>query len=219
MTVSDGSRAGGCRGEKAAGRIRAVFAGAVLLLGAIFCAAGVRAGDASSGWNNVAVPLRAIPDFVLIDQDSRSFASSALRGRTSLIFFGFTHCRDVCPATLQKMRLIRGALGNDAHDLASVMISVDGQRDTPAAMKAYVGPLGPGFIGLTGDPTAVRKVADSFAAIFFKGMPTDNAGGYDVEHTSQLYLVDKDGNLRSTFYGGTVEQIAEVTRQVIRDRR
>jgi protein SCO1 len=95
---------------------------------------------------------------------------------------------------------------------------VDGERDTPAVMKAFLEPLGPGFLGLTGDPRIVRDIATDFSAVFFKGMPTDAAGGYDVEHTSQVYLVDREGRLRATFYNAPVGDMVAVTRGVLREQ-
>jgi protein SCO1/2 len=84
-------------------------------------------------------------------------------------------------------------------------------------MQVFLEPFGPQFLGLTGAPADVRKVADGYKAVFFKGMPRP-AGGYDVEHTSQVYLVDRAGRLRATFQGAGSEEIASVTRQVLQEK-
>jgi len=156
-----------------------------------------------------------VPDFSLRDQDASAVAFSDLRGQTVLVFFGFTHCRSVCPPMMQKLRQVRRSLDADNVPITIVFISVDGERDTPAVMKDYLAPFAPGFIGLTGEPRAVRDIAATFPAVFFKGMPTDTEGGYDVEHTSQVYVVDKKGRLRATFYNASADAMAAATRRIM----
>ena len=158
-----------------------------------------------------------IPPFTLTDHNSRSFTSSDLRGRTTLIFFGFTNCRSVCPPTMEKLRLVARALDDAGHPLASVFISVDGERDTPAVIRKFLEPFTPGFIGLTGPPQSVTPLAGALSAVFFKGMPTDTKGGYDVEHTSQVYLLDRQGRLRATFYNAPVDAMVATARDVMHD--
>jgi protein SCO1/2 len=97
---------------------------------------------------------------------------------------------------------------------AVIMISVDGDRDTPAALKAYLAPLSKDFIGLTGDPRTVRALAGNFSAVFFKGLPADNSGRYLVEHTSQVYLVDAQGRLHATFFDASVERMSQTVRSL-----
>lgn len=154
-------------------------------------------------------------DFELTDQDAHPFEFSRLRGQTTLVFFGFTHCPDICPTTLFNLKLSDESRDRALPRATVVMISVDGDRDTPAAMKSYLASFSPDFIGLTGDPRAVRDIAARFLAVFFKGLPQDKSGNYLVEHTSQIYLVDKDGRLRATFSGASVKTIVEVTRAVL----
>jgi protein SCO1/2 len=165
----------------------------------------------------VAAP-QSLRDFALVDQASQPFGTSDLRGRTSLVFFGFTSCQSVCPPTMEKLRQVAKALTDEPGPLASVLISVDGERDTPAALEAYLAPFQPDFIGVTGPPQVVRDVANDFSAVFFKGMPTDTKGGYDVEHTSQIYLVDRDARLRATFYNAPVDAMVALVRQVMQEK-
>lgn len=153
---------------------------------------------------------RLINDFELMSEEGAPFHLHSLRGTSALVFFGFTHCPKVCPATMHQLRLLDAALRNSgSHRPAVVMISIDGDRDTPVVMKAYLDPLSPAFIGLTGDPRAVRRIAESFSAVFFKGLPADKSGGYLVDHTSQVYLVDAEGRLRASFFEASVEQMAQ----------
>jgi protein SCO1/2 len=165
----------------------------------------------------LAQPRKPLPAVQLIDTDSRQSGLDALEGRAALVFFGFTNCPNVCPAAMQRMRLVERALGApDA--LVSVLISVDGERDTPAVVKAYLEPFGQGFVGYTGPPAVVRDLGAAFSAVFFPGMPTDAAGGYNVEHTSQIYLVDAQGQLAATFYQAPVDDMVAVTRRVIEEK-
>jgi protein SCO1 len=160
----------------------------------------------------IAQPPKPIADFELVDQEGHPFKLSALRNKPALIFFGFTHCPDVCPATLVKLRLLTDS--QPVPDLEVVMISVDGDRDSPEAMKAYLAKVSPRFIGLTGDPRIVRGIAEQFPAVFFKGFPERPGGEYAVAHTSQVYLVDQQGRLRATFDDAPVTTMEQVTRDL-----
>jgi protein SCO1 len=148
---------------------------------------------------------KTIEDFELSDQDGMPFRFRQLRGKPALVFFGFTHCPDVCPATLARLVVVTNAIDPKADSATIVMISVDGDRDTPAAMKAYLAQLSPRCIGLTGDPHAVRQIAAQFPAVFFKGLPEKPGGPYAVQHTSQVYLIDRRGRLRATFLDESID--------------
>ena len=161
---------------------------------------------------------RLIGHFELTDQHARPFKSSDLRGRTSLVFFGFTNCQSVCPPTMVQLGQVARELEGEPGRFSNILISVDGKRDTPEAMARFLKQFSPTIIGLTGDPETVERVATDFKAVFFKGMPTDTPGGYDVEHTPQVYLVDRAGRLRATFYSASVDAMADATRAVMRER-
>ena len=154
----------------------------------------------------------------MTDQASRPFTSDDLLGRTSLVFFGFTNCRNVCPATVGRLRQVARELADEPAPLTNVLISVDGERDTPKVMAEFLASYSPTFIGLTGKPDVVRDIATDFSAVFFKGMPIDTKGGYDVEHTPQVYLVDRAGRLRATFYNASIEAMVDTTRRVMREK-
>jgi len=155
-----------------------------------------------------------VPEFTLTDDRGRTFDRNQLRGRPALMFFGFTHCSDVCPATIQVLQQVHRDLGEDTAAPMLVFVSVDGDRDTPAVLHDYLAPLPVPFLGLTGNTAQVRVLADRLSAVFFKGMPTPD-GGYDVEHTSQVYLVDADARLRATFYGARAAAIEAAIRQIL----
>ena len=183
----------------------------------------VAPGTASAG---AAVPLPAlervtvlpepklIADFALIDQNGKPRTLASLRGKPVLIFFGFTHCPDVCPAALLKLKLLHDINGGALKGAQLVMISVDGERDTPAVMKKYLAALSPDFIGLTGNPRAVGNIAAGFSAVAFKE-PPDKDGNYKFFHSEQVFLLDKDGRLRASFFDASLDNMATVTGLVL----
>ena len=132
----------------------------------------------------------------------------------TLVFFGFTHCPDVCPSTLAKLALLTDSADQRLRDTAIVMISVDGDRDKPEVMKAYLTQVSPRCIGLTGDPHTVRRIAAQFSSVFFKGLPDRPGGPYLVQHTSQIYLIDRQGRLRATFFDAPIESMIRTTTAV-----
>lgn len=162
----------------------------------------------------LAEPPGELADFELTDQNGKQLKLSDLRGEAVLVFFGFAHCPDVCPATLAVLKSAHASKDRAMKRARVVMISVDGERDTPAAMKAFLAPISKDFIGLTGDPKVVLEIARQFQAIFFKGPPTNAAGDYLMQHTSQVYLIDRAGRLRATFFDAPVETLVQVTRAV-----
>ena len=157
---------------------------------------------------------KAITDFELTDQNGRPRTLASLRGAPTLIFFGFTHCPDVCPAALTKLKLLHESSGGALRTARVVMISVDGERDTPAVMKKYLASLSPDFIGLTGNPRAVADIAARFSAVAFKEQP-DPKGNYEYFHSSQVFLVDNAGRLRASFSDASLENMVTVTRLVL----
>lgn len=158
---------------------------------------------------------RAIKDFELTDQSGRPRKFSSFKGAPVLVFFGFTNCPDVCPAAMQQLRSLMQSQDPAVQRAQVVMISVDGTRDTPAAMQAYLVPLSKKFIGLTGPPLQVRGIAAQFPAVFFKGT-ADKAGGYRVDHTKQIYLVDAAGKLRASFAAASVQAMSRITAEISR---
>jgi protein SCO1 len=135
--------------------------------------------------------------FKLTDQNGREVTDGELKGKPFLVFFGFTHCPDVCPTTLFEVSEILRALGPDADRTGALFITVDPERDTPAAMKDYLSSFDPHLIGLTGDPAAVAAVAKAYR-VYYKKVPLDQ-GGYTMDHTAIVYLMDKEGRFLSPF--------------------
>jgi protein SCO1/2 len=140
----------------------------------------------------------ALPDFLLVDQDGAVFNKASFEGRFSLVFFGFTHCPDICPATLQQLSVVRTRMveaGIEAPDV--VLISVDPKRDTPAALKQYVGHFGEGFIGVSGDLPELRQLTGRLGIYFeYADGEGDN---YNVNHSVVVIVVNKQAEFQAVF--------------------
>jgi protein SCO1 len=129
---------------------------------------------------------RTIGDFQLLDEAGQPFSAAGLRGHPTLLYFGFTHCPDVCPATLAKLAQVKKTAA--VPGLRVVLVSVDPQRDTPAVLSQYVHAFDPQFIGLTGDPAAIRKLAAQFSVAFNRvELP---GGDYTMDHSAAVFLLD-----------------------------
>lgn len=129
--------------------------------------------------------------FSLIDQKGRSVTEAALRGTPSLVFFGFTHCPDVCPTALFEISELYKALGDKGDRMKAFFITVDPERDTPEALRAYLESFDPRIIGLSGSNEAIAEAMRAYRA-FARKVPLEN-GGYVMDHTALVYLMDKTG--------------------------
>jgi protein SCO1/2 len=156
-------------------------------------------------------PPRAAPALRLTDQDGRPFDLASLRGEPVLVYFGYTHCPDVCPTTLAD---IREALRLVDGPVSVVFVTIDPARDDAAAMKTYVDYYQSGFIGLTGSEAEIAAAAEAWGVAYRK-LASDSASGYAMAHSTDTYLVDGDGMLRHhLFFGAGPELIAERIQEV-----
>jgi protein SCO1 len=170
--------------------IAAFFAGLVLCLSVVLLV--VQRGS-------VPVPQASAVGgpFKLIDQNGRTVTEQDMKGKPFLVFFGFTHCPDVCPTTLFDISEVFRKLGPDADRAAALFITVDPERDTPEAMKSYLSSFDPHLRGLTGDEAAVDGVIKAYRA-YTKKVPNPD-GSYTMDHTALVYLMDKDGRFVAPF--------------------
>lgn len=206
------------------------------------------ADEASSQFKGFAIrPERPAPDFTLTDSAGQPWRLSDRRGEALALFFGYTHCPDVCPQTMALLSQAEEALGADADKLTVVLISVDPERDTPEVLARYAQGFNPTFVGLTGKPAEIQQVAKDFGVAYMKELPPaeatraaqiaghDAAGGdhadtaehghdehtpapgvtgaaagatelfepgtdaYTVAHSGVVFLIDPQGQLRSSF--------------------
>jgi len=135
--------------------------------------------------------------FQLVDQTGQAVSDKSIKGKPTIIFFGFTHCPDVCPTSLFEMSEILRAMGDDAKRVNAFFVSVDPERDTPQVMKDYLSSFDPNLKGLTGSPEATAQVISGYR-VYAKKVPLKD-GDYTMDHTALIYLLDRDGRFVAPF--------------------
>jgi len=142
-------------------------------------------------------PPKPMPNFTLSSQNGPVNLTN-MRGKMTVLFFGFTNCLDVCPATMAKLSEVLTRLGDKSGQVQVVFISVDYKRDTPQTVGAYAAKFRPDFIGLTGSQAEIDQVTRDYGIYYKLGEP-DAKGNYEVEHTATLLALDKQGRLIMTW--------------------
>jgi len=170
--------------------LTAFLSGLVIFLGVFLFASGQLSGNGPTA-SAIGGP------FQLIDQDGKPISDRDFKGKPFLVFFGYTHCPDVCPATLFEVSEVLRALGPDAERTGALFITVDPERDTPAAMKDYVASFDGHVRGATGDEAAIAAAEKAYR-VYAKKVPGDH-GDYSMDHTALVYLMDKRGRFVAPF--------------------
>ena len=183
--------------------IAAFLAGLVLCFGIVL----IVIGRPSSP---VAQQIAAIGGpFKLTDQNGQVVTDQDLKGRPFLVFFGLTHCPDVCPTTLFEVSEILRALGPVADRTRALFITVDPERDTAALLKSYVTNFGSDFLALRGDPVQIKAVTREFK-VFYEKVPGTAPDNYTIDHTAGTYVFDQQGRIRLFARSGMPpEQLAD----------
>ena len=142
---------------------------------------------------------KALPPVTLVDEQGRAFRPADFAGRWSFLYFGYTYCPDVCPLTLIEFATLKKRLAEQLPGTATdyYLVSVDPRRDTPERLREYVTYFDPGFHGLTGPAEDLKSLAQQTDSVFF--VPEDQSDGYLVTHSSNIALIDTDGNLAAVF--------------------
>ena len=135
--------------------------------------------------------------FQLIDQNGRRVSDADFRGKPFLVFFGFTHCPDICPTTLFDISEVLRRLGPDAEKTAVLFVSVDPERDTPDKLKEYLSNFHPRIFGLTGSPAEIADIEKAYR-VYAKKVPLEG-GEYTMDHSAIVYLMDKQGRFVAPF--------------------
>jgi protein SCO1/2 len=184
----------------------------------VACWALAACGEAAPSFRGSVLP-EPLPatDFSLTDQHCRPFLLSDQRGNVVLLFFGYTHCPDVCPTTLVTWKQLHEALGEDASQVRFVFVTVDPERDTPERLGVHVNLFNPEFVGLTGPQEALEPVYQAYGVYHAKVPVPESAAGYLVDHTASTYVIDPDGRWRMRFpYETSVEDMAHDIRLLLR---
>ncbi len=156
-------------------------------------------------------PAKPEPPLQLTDQDGQPFDLTSLKGTPVFVYFGYTHCTDICPTTLADLRT---AIAQAALPAKVVFVTVDPARDTAPVMKSYLDAYKAGFIGLTGTAEQIAAAAAAWG-VQYSAEPADSSGNYEMSHTTDVYLVDGSGMLRNhIFYGAGSSLIAQILTQV-----
>ncbi len=171
--------------------LSAFLAGLVIFLVVFLVASGQLGTGVGTGPSAIGGP------FKLIDQSGKQITEQDLLGRPFLVFFGYTHCPDVCPTTLFDVSEVMRALGKDADRTGALFITVDPERDTPAAMKDYLSSFDMHLRGATGDQKAI-EAAEKAYRVYVKKVPAEH-GDYTMDHTALVYLMDKQGRFIAPF--------------------
>ena len=173
-----------------------------IVIGRLFFTPGIpvppRAIELQSG--TALRPARPLPDFQLLRQDGVAAGRNEFLGRWTLVFFGFSHCPEVCPTTLAMLSGVRKALYAvvPAGELPGIaLFSVDPERDTPAVLDAYLASFGPGFRGYTGTPEAMRKFATALGVPYQRTPMMD--GEYMVDHSTAIMLINPQAEVAALF--------------------
>jgi protein SCO1 len=169
----------------------AFLSGLVLFFGAILFVTGRAPSPIGQAVAAVGGP------FHLEDQNGKAVSDEDMKGKPFLVFFGFTHCPDICPTTLFDISQLMHALGPDAERTGALFITVDPERDTPAVLKDYLSNFDPHLRGLTGDQAAISAATKAYR-VYAKKVPLEN-GDYTMDHTAVVYLMDKDGHFVAPF--------------------
>jgi len=156
--------------------------------------------------------------FTLVDQHGKTVTDRDFRGRHMLVFFGFTHCPDICPAELQVIAASLDELGPKAEEVVPIFVTLDPERDTPEVMADYVKNFGSRFVGLTGSPEAIAEAAKAYRVAFSKFENKDAVGddNYSIDHSAFVYLMGRDGEYITHFnYGAPAAKMTESLRRYL----
>ena len=188
------------------------------LLGSLIGVGALMLNQESPNKNRVITSGQALigGPFELVGKDGKTVTDKDFRGRYMLVFFGFTHCPDICPAELQVMSAALDDLGDKADQVVPVFITVDPARDTPELVTAYVENFGPNFVGLTGSLEAVDKAAKAYRVTYQKFQEEGAGDNYSVDHSALVYLMGPDGKFVTHFpYGTSPEKMADTLRRYL----
>ena len=184
----------------------------------LFIAMMIQSCNQTLSWNATDV-TGMMPDlqFSLTGSDGQTIDASGLQGKPTLIFFGFTHCPDVCPTTLTQLSVVMKKLGRQSKNIQVALVSVDPDRDTPEVMKHYTANYGPWLLGLTGPDTALTNLREAYG-VYAAMESSDSKSVYNVMHSTAVFAFDAKGRARLLISdvhdtGAVVEDLKQLINQ------
>ncbi len=158
-------------------------------------------------------------DFALPDQNGQQRSLKDFAGKVVVVFFGYTQCPDVCPATMQELAQVKQMLGADGERLQAVFVTVDPERDTPELLKAYMANFDPSFVALRGTDAQTTAIAKDFK-IYFKKADGQTPTSYTMDHSAGSYIFDPAGRIRVySRYGSGAEAVAADVRSLLNEAK
>ena len=205
------------RGGALANSRRFVLA-AVLLGGLVIMGAGVLLAlahrDTPRGAAGTLLASAIGGPFRLVDQNGKTVTDADLKGKWSLVYFGYTHCPDACPTALNDIAIALDQLGPKREAVRSVFITVDPERDTPEVLKAYVTSFDAAILALSGSPEEIARAAKAYRVYYAKH--PEPGGDYSMDHSSVIYVMDPEGRFTASFtHQSTPEEIADRLKKLL----
>jgi protein SCO1/2 len=192
--------------------VAAALAALVILGAGVFLALALRDNPRGAAGTMLASAIGG--PFRLTDQNGKTVTDADLKGKWSLVYFGYTHCPDACPTALNDISIALEDLGAKRDAVRPVFITVDPERDTPEALKAYVTSFDAPILALTGTPEQVAQAAKGYRVYYAKH--PEAGGDYSMDHSSVIYVMDPQGRFTASFtHESTPEQIAERLKKLL----
>ena len=192
--------------------VAAALAALVILGAGVFLALTLRDNPRGAAGTMLASAIGG--PFRLIDQNGKTVTDADLKGKWSLVYFGYTHCPDACPTALNDISIALEDLGTKRDAVRPVFITVDPERDTPETLKAYVTSFDAPILALTGTPDEVAQAAKGYRVYYAKH--PEAGGDYSMDHSSVIYVMDPQGRFTASFtHESTPEQIAERLKKLL----
>jgi protein SCO1 len=212
-----GSSPGGAAGKSASGSPRLLWVAALLAAFIILGSAAFLAVELRDNGKGVAGTMLGSAiggPFSLVDQNGKTVTNTALEGKWLLVYFGYTHCPDACPTTLNNIALALHDLGAERDEVRPVFITIDPERDTPQVMKDYMTAFDAPILALTGTAAEVAQAAKNYRVYYAKH--PEAGGDYSMDHSSVIYVMDPKGRFTASFTGEDApEQIAERLKKLL----
>jgi protein SCO1/2 len=209
---------GRASGAGAAANSRRFVLAAVLLGGLVIMSAGILLAlahrDTPRGAAGTLLASAIGGSFRLVDQNGKTVTDADLKGKWSLVYFGYTHCPDACPTALNDIAIALDQLGPKREAVRSVFITVDPERDTPEVLKDYVTSFDAQILALSGSPEEIARAAKAYRVYYAKH--PEPGGDYSMDHSSVIYVMDPEGRFTASFtHQSTPEEIAERLKKLL----